>query len=130
MKEKYIKIFAAVFVFLLIVFFITKPRQGGVNIEELVQNIIIGVAKEDVRTIEIYKQTDNEQPARMVFAKEDEQWRIPTNMNCKAKSSRINTLLDNLLEMTGQVRSSDPSHHEKYKITDNQGIHILLPGRT
>jgi len=126
MKEKYIKLYAVVFVFLLIIFFVTKPRQGGVNIEELVKHIIIGVAKEDIKSIEIYKQIDAEKSAKMIFTQEDDQWRIPTNMNCKAKPSRINTLLDDLLEMTGQVRSSDPGHQGKYQITDKQGIHILL----
>ncbi len=126
MKEKYLKIFAGVLVLLLIIFLVTKPQRGGVNIEELVQHIIIGVDKDDVKYIEIYKQTETEQPVQMIFNNEEDQWRIPTHLNCKAKNSKVNTLLTNLLDMTGKVRSSDPNHHEKYKITDFQGIHILL----
>jgi len=130
MKEKYIKIFAVVFVLLLIIFLVTKPRRGGVNIEELVQHIIIGVSKEDVKAIEIYKQTDTDESARMVFNKEGNQWRIQTRFNCKAKNSKISKLLNDLLDMTGKVRSADPNHHEKYNITDYQGIHILLKDET
>lgn len=127
MKEKNLKIFAAVFVALLIIFLITKPQRSGVNIEELVQHIIIGVAKEDIQTIEIYKQTDNaENQIAMTFHKQGDQWRILTHLNCKAKNNKINTLLNDLLDMTGKVRSSDPNHHEQYKITDLQGIHVLL----
>ncbi|MFO7891676.1 MAG: DUF4340 domain-containing protein [bacterium] len=130
MKEKYLKIFAVVFVVLLIIFFVTKPRRSGVNIEELVQNIIIGVAKEDVQSIEIYKQTDTDEPVKITFKKQADQWRISTHLNCKAKNNKISKLLNDLLNMTGKVRSSDPNHHEKYSITDYKGIHILLKDET
>lgn len=126
MKEKHLYIFAGVFVFLLIVYFITRPRHAGVNVDELVQNVVFGVAKEDVKNIEIYKETGSDQPLKMLFAQQDEQWYIPTKYNCKAQKSRIDGLLNNVLEMTGQVRSSDPKHFENYKISDAQGIHLLL----
>jgi len=126
MKEKHLYIFAGVFVFLLIVFFITKPRQTSVNIDELVQSIVIGVSKDDVKNIEIYKETTSDKPVRMIFTQQDGKWYIPTNYNCKAQKSRIDRLLKDVLEMTGKVRSSDPKHLENYKITDEQGIHLIL----
>lgn len=126
MKEKHLYIFAGVFVFLLILYFITKPRHAGVNVDELVQNVVFGVSKEDVKNIEIYKETGSEQPLKMVFIKNDDNWFIQTKYNCKAQKSKIDGLLNNVLEMTGKVRSSDPKHFENYKISDAQGIHLLL----
>ena len=126
MKEKHLKIFAGVFVVLLIIFFITKPSFKGVNIDELTQSIIIGVAKNDVKTIEVYKETSEEQPVQMIFALQEDQWRIQTKFNSKAQKNRMDSLVDDLLEMTGKVRSSDPKHHELYHITDIQGLHLLL----
>jgi len=125
MKEKQLYIFAGVFVFLLIVYFITKPRHAGVNLDELVQNVVIGVSKEDVKNIEVYKETDSE-PIRMIFTQNEDKWYIPTKYNCKAQKSRIDRLINDVLEMTGKVRSSDPKHFETYKIADRQGIHLLL----
>lgn len=130
MKEKHLYIFAGVFVVLLIIFFITKPRHTSVNVDELVQTIVFGVAKEDVRNIEVYKETGTEQPVKMVFAQKDGQWRIPTRFNSKADKSRIDRLLDEVLELTGKVRSTDPRHFETYQITDAQGIHLLLQDET
>ena len=57
MKEKEIKLFAGVFVALLVIFFITKPRHTTVNIDDLVQTILVGVSKEDVSGIEVYRET-------------------------------------------------------------------------
>lgn len=126
MKEKQLYIFAGVFVVLLLLFFITKPRHTSVNVDELVQTIVFGVAKEDVKNIEIYKEAGTEQPIKMVFAEQNGQWHIPTRFNSKAQKSRIDRLLDEVLELTGKVRSSDPKHFETYQITDAQGIHLLL----
>ncbi len=126
MKEKHLYIFAGVFVFLLIVYFITKPRHAGVNVDELVQNVVFGVAKEDIKNIEIYKETGSDQPLKMVFTQNEDNWFIQTKYNCKAQKSKIDGLLNNVLEMTGNVRSSDPKHFENYKISDAQGIHLIL----
>ncbi len=126
MKEKHLKILAGVFVVSLIIYFITKPSFKGVNIDELTQSIIIGVAKNDVKTIEVYKETSEEQPVQMIFALQEDQWRIQTKFNSKAQKNRMDSLVDDLLEMTGKVRSSDPKHHELYHITDIQGLHLLL----
>ena len=89
MEEKHLKILAGVFIFLLIFYFITKPRHAGVNIDEFVQNIIIGVSKDDIKSIEVYKETASEQPTQMIFTKQeqDEQWLIPTHYNGKAQKS-------------------------------------------
>lgn len=130
MKEKHLKILGGIFIFLLIVYFITKPHTGGINIDDLVQNIIIGISKKDIKTIEIYKETDSDKPLKMAFHQDKNQWRILTRLNCKAKNNKIDQLLDNLLNMTGKVRSSDPNHHDKYKITELQGIHLLLKDET
>lgn len=126
MKEKHLYIFAGVFVFLMLIYLVTKPRHTSVNIDEIVQTIIIGIAKEDVKNIEVYKQTTSDKPIQMIFAQREDQWYIPTRYNCKAQKSRIDGLLTNVLEMTGKVRSSDPKHFETYQIGDDQGIHLLL----
>ncbi len=126
MKEKHLYILAGVFVFLLIIHFITKPRHTSVNVDEFVQSILIGMSRDDVASIEIYKETAGDQPAQMQFQKVEETWYIPTHYNCKAQKSRIDRLLTDLIEMTGKVRSSDPKHFEKYLITDTQGIHLIL----
>ena len=125
MKEKHLYIYAGVFVFLLIVYFVTKPRHTGVNIDEFVNNIVFGISKEDIKNIEIYKETESE-PVRMMFTQNEDQWYIPTKFNAKAQQSKIDRLLNDVMEMTGKVRSSDPKHFENYKIADVQGIHLIL----
>jgi hypothetical protein len=130
MKEKHLYIFAGVFVGLLIVFFIInfamKQKYKGVNVDELVQNVVFGISKDDIKNIEVYKETGKEQPVKMTFTQQDNNWYISTKYNCKAQKSRIDGLLNNVLEMTGTVRSSDPKHFENYDISDAQGIHLLL----
>ncbi len=130
MKEQYLKIFAGVLVGLLLIYFVTKPRTKSVNIDELVQTIVFGVAQDDVNIIEVYKETSSESPVRLVFQKQEDQWRIATKFNCKAQNSRIDRLLGDILEMTGNVRSSDPKHFETYQIADEQGLHLLLKDET
>ena len=126
MKESHLKIFAGVFVFLGILYFITKPRHASVNLDEFVQNIVLGISKDDVASLEVYKQTSTEQPIQMIFAKKGDQWFIPTKFNAKAKKSSVDRLLTDILEMTGKVRSSDPKHFDTYHISDEQGLHLLL----
>lgn len=130
MKERHLKIFAGVLLGLLLIYLITKPRSTSVNVDDLVQTVVFGVAKEDVKIIELYKETTEEQPIQMIFAKQEDQWRIATKYNCKAQNSRIDRLIDEILEMTGKVRSSDPRHFETYQIADGQGIHLLLKDET
>ena len=126
MKEKHLKILAGVFAFLLVIYFVTKPRHTEVNIDELVQSILIGVSKEDVHHVEIYKETNSDTPAQMDFSLVDDTWRITSRFFCKAKKSRIERIINDLIDMTGNVRSTDPKHHSTYEITDEQGIHIIL----
>ncbi len=126
MKEKHLKYFAGVFVLLLLLFFITRPRQQAVNLDEFVQNIIIGVSKEDIKQIEIYKPIEAKEPARLLFVKHDDRWHLQNHYNARVQEYRMNTLLDHLLEMTGKVRSEGIEHFNKYQITDTQGIHLLM----
>lgn len=127
MKEKEIKIFAGVFIVLLLLFFLTKPRHSSVNIDEFVQTILIGVAKEDVASIEVYKQLDPENKAQMLLVRDEtDNWRVATKFNAKGSKSKIDGLLDDLIEMTGKVRDDNVGHHEMYEVTDAQGIHLLL----
>ncbi|NOZ60286.1 MAG: DUF4340 domain-containing protein [Calditrichaeota bacterium] len=126
MKREHLYYLAGAFVLLLIIALITQPRHASVNVDELVQTIIFGVAKDDVRGIEIYKESSKDKPIRIELKKVDDVWHLVTKYNCKAQEGTINRLLDNLLEMTGKVRSSDPKHLETYKITDEQGIHVIL----
>lgn len=126
MEEKHLKIFAGVFLVLLVLFFITKPRHAGVNIDEFVQSILIGFTENDVKSIEVYKETMGESPIQLNFAKVEDQWRISTHFNCKAQNSKMEKLLTDLIEMTGKVRTSDPKHLEQYQITDAHGLHLLL----
>ena len=127
MKEKHLKVFAGVFVFLLIVHFITKPRHAGVNIDEFVQSIVIGVAEKDVHSVEVYKLLTGGGRAQMMLVREDEEtWRIPTRFNCRVQKSKMDRLLTELIEMTGKVRSSDPKHFDTYEINDEEGIHLIM----
>lgn len=126
MKEKHLYYLAGVFVFLIIIYFVTKPRHTTVNLDEFVQTIVFGVSKEDVKGIEVYKESTEEKPIRLVLKKQGDQWRLVTNFGCKALESTVSRLLDAIIEMTGKVRSSDPKHLENYQITDAQGIHLIL----
>jgi len=127
MNEKQLKIFAGVFVLLLIIAIFTRPRDASVDFDEFVKNVVIGVSKEDVSEIEIIKETGDETKAQMIFRKdEDDTWRILTRYNCKAKKSSIDRILDDLFGMTGDVRTDDPKHFDKFQIGDLQGIHLQL----
>jgi len=126
MKEKHLYYLAGVFVILFILYFVTKPRHTSINLDEFVQTIVFGVSKEDVKKIEVYKESTEDNPIKLALTKQEDQWYLTTKFNCKAQESAINRLLDAVIEMTGKVRSSDPKHLEKYQITDEQGIHFLL----
>lgn len=130
MKEKELKLFAGVFLALLVLFFITRPRHTSVDLDEFVQNILIGISVEDIAEVEVYKENGTENPPRLTFTHVDEQWRVPTHFNAKGQKSRIERLLNDLVEMTGKVRSEDPKHHEMYEILDEQGIHMILKDET
>ncbi len=125
MKEKHLYILGGVFVALFIIYFLTKPRIAAVNLDEIVQTLLFGFEKEDVAQIEVYKQTGDKE-IRMNLAKRGGQWSIPTSFNAKAREYSVNRILEDLLGMTGKVRSSDPRHLETFKILDNQGIHVIL----
>lgn len=125
MKEKHLFTMGGVFLVLLIIYFVTKPRMATVNYDDIVQTVIFGVSKEDVKEIDIYKQTAAKE-ARMQFIKQGDQWYLPTKFNAKVRDYSINRIIEDLLEMTGKVRTSDPKHQETFKITDEQGIHVIL----
>lgn len=130
MKQKQLYTFAGVFVGLLVIYLalslVVKQKYKSVNVDDLVQSVIIGVSKDDIKNIEVYKETGGPQPIRMAFTMSDGNWYITTKYNSKAQKSRIDALLNNVLEMTGKVRSSSASHFDTYKIGDAQGIHLLL----
>jgi hypothetical protein len=125
MKEKHLYILGCVFLALIIIFFITKPRTATINYDEIVQNLLFGFSKDNVAGIEIYKQTPAKE-IRLELVKQDKQWTIPTYFNAKAKESNVSRIITDLLDMTGKVRTSDPKHLETFKISDDKGIHIIL----
>lgn len=125
MDRKFLQKLAIAFGVLLVIYLITIPRQKGVNVDELVQSVVFGFSAKDVHTIEIYKETE-EEPARVLISRVEDQWRVPSHYNAKGNETKIDKLLADLLEMTGQVRSNDPKHLATYKITDTQGIHLIL----
>ncbi|MBN1780970.1 DUF4340 domain-containing protein [bacterium] len=127
MKDKMLIRLAVVFVVLLGIALITKPRQKGVNIDELVQNVVFGFSTDDVHHIEIYKETEGD-PAEVKLSKVDGTWRVLSHFNALGSKSKVDRLLNDVLEMTGKVRTTDPKHLETYKITDTQGLHLILKG--
>lgn len=127
MEERHLKIFAGVFAALLVIFLISKPRHAGVNLDDFIQSVVFGFSKEDVKSVEVYKELPSENRAQMMFVGlEDESWRMPTYYNAKVQKSKIDRLLNDIIDMTGKVRSSDPKHFDTYQISDEQGIHLLL----
>ncbi|MBC7186613.1 MAG: DUF4340 domain-containing protein [Calditrichaeota bacterium] len=125
MKEKQLYILGGVFCALLLLFFVTKPRMKTVNVDELQQSVVIGVSRDDVQCIEVYKQTAGGE-IRMEFVKKDKQWYIPTRLNAKAREYSVNRIIDDLLEMTGRVRAADPKHFATFQVGDDQGVHVIL----
>jgi len=127
MKEKHLYILGGIFVALLLIYFISKPRLETVNYDEIVQTILFGFSKNDVKEIEIYKQIPGGE-AKMHLVKQEDQWRMPTYLNAKVRDYSTDRILADLLEMTGKVRSSDPKHSDMFQISDTKGIHLLLKG--
>lgn len=125
MKEKHLYYLGGAFLVLLVIYFFSQPKLSTVNYDDIVQSVIIGVSKEDVKEIEVYKQKGSDE-VRMVFVKKDDQWYMPTKYNAKVKEHSINRILDDMLEMTGKVRSSDPKHQDMFQISEEQGIHVIL----
>jgi len=125
MKEKHLYILGGVFLALFIIYFLTKPRMHSVNYDDVVQTILFGFEKEDVAGIEIYKQTSGGE-ARLELVKVEDQWRIPTTYNAKVRTYSVDKIIDDLLEMTGKVRSSDAKHLDMFQISDEQGVHVIL----
>ena len=118
-----------VFAALFIVYLVTLPRQTGVNVEDLVQNIVIGVSEDDIAQIEVYKETAGGQ-ATLQLARVEDAWRVPTHFNARGNTSKIEKLVTDIIEMTGNVRSTDPGHIETYGISDVDGLHLNLKDET
>jgi len=127
MKEKHLYILGGIFVALFIIYFITKPGLESVNYDEIVQTILLGFSQDDVKEIEVYKQTPDGD-VKLQLVKQEDQWRMPSYLNAKVRDYSVNQLLDGLLEMTGKVRSSDPRHLDMFQISDTDGIHLILKG--
>lgn len=125
MKERHLYVFSGVLFALLIVYFITKPRMAKINYDEIVQTVVFGFENGDVKEIEVYKQTANKE-IKMQLVKHDKQWYIPTKFNAKVRDYSVNRIIDDIIEMTGKVATSDPRHFETFKISDEQGIHVIL----
>lgn len=125
MKEKQLYILGGIFCALLLLFFVTKPRMKTVNVDELQQNVVIGVSRDDVAAIDVYKQTQGGE-IRMEFVKKDKQWYIPTRFNAKAREYSVHRIIDDMIEMTGRVRASDPKHFATFQVGDDQGVHVIL----
>jgi hypothetical protein len=120
---------AATVVVLLIIYFVTKPRFTTANIDDIIQSIVIGVSLEDVGNIEIYKES-GAAPVTMKFAKTGSQWRMPTHFNAKAKTTDIERLIKDVLEMQGKVRATGENYFDQFKVQDQQGVHLLLKDET
>ena len=125
MDRKFLQKLAIVFVVLLAVYLVTIPRNKGVNVDELVNNVVWGFSAEDVSSIEIYKET-GEKAATIQLSKIEGEWRVLSHYNAKGNKSKIDRLLTDVLEMTGKVRSEDQKHLDTYKIGDTQGVHMVL----
>ncbi len=124
-KQRQLYVLGGVFCVLLLLFFITKPRMKTVNVDELQQNVVIGVSRDDVAAIDVYKETPGGE-IRMQFVKKDKQWYIPTRFNAKAREYSVNRIIDDMIEMTGRVRASDPKHFAAFQVGDDQGVHVIL----
>ncbi|MBN1349475.1 DUF4340 domain-containing protein [candidate division KSB1 bacterium] len=118
-------VFASIFLVLLVVYFVTKPKPASTNIDEIQQSIVIGVSLDDVKNIEIYKEKADKK-IEMRFTKQDGKWYIPTHFNCNGNASRIEQIIKDMLEMQGKVQATGEHLFDRFEIDDHQGIHILL----
>ena len=75
MDRKFLQKLAAVFVALLAIYLVTLPRNKGVNVDELVKNVVWGFSADDVSSIEIYKET-GEKPATVQLSKIEGEWYV------------------------------------------------------
>lgn len=125
MKQKTLYYLAGIFVALVLIYFITKPRFATTNIDEITQSIVIGVSLEDVRSIDVYKEKD-EKKIELRFVKSEDRWTIPTHFNCKGSKNTIEQLTKDILEMQGKVRATGENLFEQFKIHDHLGIHVIL----
>jgi len=125
MKQKHLYILAGVFVVLLLVYFLTKPRMATINYDDIVQTVVFGISKDDVAEIELYKQAGDKE-VRVQFVKQENQWRTPTMFNAKIREYNMTRLIDDILAMTGKVASDDPKHMSMFNISDEHGVHLIL----
>ncbi len=60
------------------------------------------------------------------LAKQDDVWVMTTRYDAKASLNRLRTLLTNLENLEGEVRSDDPSVLADYGLDDSTAVHVIL----
>ena len=125
MNQRTLYYLSGIFVALVLLYFISKPRFATTNIDEITQSIVIGASLEDVGGIDIYKEKDD-QKIEMRFVRNEDKWTIPTHFNCKGNKTQVEQVIKDILEMQGKVRATGEQLFDQFKIHDHQGIHVLL----
>lgn len=86
------------------------------------------LVRDDVYGLEVYR---GSAPAEgFVLAKRGGEWVMTSRYDAQASESRMNTLLDNLENLEGQVRSDDASVLAGYGLTDDEAVHVVLKGES
>jgi hypothetical protein len=82
------------------------------------------LSRDAVYGLEVYRGDDKENG--FSIARRGDEWIMTSRYDAEASSSRMNTLLDNLEGLEGQVRSDDAAVLGDYGLTDDQALHVVL----
>jgi len=130
MKEKNLIILCIVFAILIGLVFIKKNTKPKVPTAEEVSDIISASVKSaDINDISITlgkSSSAQENPKPVVLAKEGDHWVVKSQFGVYAKDKVIDSALDKLDGLEGELRSDKASVLSDYGIDDDQAVRVTL----
>lgn len=82
------------------------------------------LSRDEVYGLKVYR--GDAPDGGFTLAKRGGDWVMTSRYDAKANASRMNTLLDNLESLEGQVRSEDASVLDGYGLSDEEAVHVVL----
>lgn len=133
MKLKHLIILVIVFVCLVTVIFMKKNITPETPKEEVFREMIqplisLGVVNECDIVLRHAPDSAGKKTTELKFKKENGVWVLENVHNARVKEKELETFLEKLDNMKGELRSDKKELFEDYGITDEESVHIILRG--
>jgi len=129
MNQRNLIILVVVLVAMGAIYWFSGQQRRGLDQTGGYTSLVEGeLSRDDVFGLEVYRGSSKDEG--FVLARRGEDWVMTSRFDAKASDSRMNTLLDNLEQLDGQVRSDDAAVLGDYDLTDETAVHVVLKGES